>query len=113
MDIKEIIREAVAEFALGKEFSAEHPADEKMGDFATNAALVLSKELGRNPRELALDLVVKLQGNRKFMGLVEKIEPAGPGFINIYLKDKYLLGQMDEVLALDMLVVGLSRVSIQ
>ena len=98
MKIKEIIREAVAEFALGKEFTVEHPADEKMGDFATNAALVLSKELGRNPRELALDLVVKLQGNKKLMSLVEKIEPAGPGFINMYLKDRYLLGQMDKVL---------------
>jgi len=98
MNIKGIIREAIAELTSGKEFSVEHPADEKMGDFSTNAALVLSKELGRNPRELALDLVVKLQGNKKLMGIVEKIEPAGPGFINIYLKDKYLLGQMDKVL---------------
>ncbi len=96
--IKETIKEVVAEFALGKEFAVEHPADEKMGDFSTNAALVLAKNLGRNPRELALDLVVKLQGNEALKEYVEKIEPAGPGFINFYLKDKYLLEEMQEVL---------------
>lgn len=98
VNIKEIIREAVGEFALGKDFTVEHPADEKMGDYSTNVALVLSKELKRNPRELALDLVVKLQENKKLMGLVDKIEPAGPGFINLFLKNKFLLGEMEEVL---------------
>jgi len=95
--MKELIREAVAEFALGKDFTVEHPADEKMGDYSTNIALVLAKELGRNPRELALDLVVKLQSNKKLKDKVERIEPAGPGFINFSLKDSYLLGEMQEV----------------
>jgi arginyl-tRNA synthetase len=99
MNIKEIVREAIAEFSLGKEFTVEHPADEKMGDYATNVALVLAKELKRNPRELALDLVVKLQESEKLVGFVEKIEPAGPGFINFFLKDKFLLEEMNEVLA--------------
>lgn len=98
MKIIEIIREAVVEFALGKEFAVEHPADERMGDFSTNAAMVLAKELGRNPRELAVDLAGKLEGNKKLRDLVEKIEPAGPGFINFWVKDEVLIKRIDEAL---------------
>lgn len=97
MKIKEIIKKAIEELALGKEFTVEHPADEKMGDYATNLALVLAKELKRNPRELALDLVNKLRNNDELMIFVEKIEPAGPGFINIYLNWKYLFENLEEV----------------
>jgi arginyl-tRNA synthetase len=93
MKIREIIREAIAEFALGKEFSVEHPADEKMGDYSTNLAMIMAKELGRNPRELALDLVVKLQGNKKLSDWVEKMEPAGPGFINFWIKKEVLVDE--------------------
>lgn len=96
--IKEIICEAIAEFSLGKEFTVEHPADEAMGDYASNIALVLSKELGRNPRELAVDLVGKLEGNKKLMKVVEKLEVAGPGFINFWIKDSIFLDEMSEVL---------------
>lgn len=98
MKIIEIIREAVAEFALGKEFAVEHPADEKMGDFSTNIAMVLAKELGRNPKELAVDLVGKLEGNKRLGEMVEKIEPAGPGFINFWIKDEVLIKKIDEAL---------------
>jgi len=76
----------------------EHPADEKMGDYSTNIAMVLAKELGRNPRELALDLVGKLEGNKRLRDLVEKIEPAGPGFINFWIKDEVLIKKINEAL---------------
>ncbi|HOX96549.1 MAG TPA: arginine--tRNA ligase [Candidatus Woesebacteria bacterium] len=100
MKIKEIIREAVAEFALGKEFAVEHPADEKMGDYSTNIAMVLAKELGRNPRELAIDLVNKLSDNKNLSKMVEKdnIQVAGPGFINLWIKDEVLISQLNEAL---------------
>ena len=98
MKIKEIIREAILELALAKEFTVEHPADEKMGDYSTNIAMVLAKELGRNPRELALDLVGKLEGNKRLRDLVEKIEPAGPGFINFWIKDEVLIKKINEAL---------------
>ena len=98
MKIKEIIREAIAEYASSKEFSVEHPADEKMGDYSTNLAMVMAKELERNPRELALDLVVKLQGNKEMNKLVERMEPAGPGFINFWIKDEILIKELNEAL---------------
>jgi arginyl-tRNA synthetase len=52
------------------------------GDFATNAAMVLAKELGRPPRELAERIEVALQDPD---GIVRKTEIAGPGFLNFFL----------------------------
>ncbi len=97
MKAKEIIKKAVEELCLGKEFTVEHPADEKMGDYASNVALVLAKELGRNPRELALDLVNKLSINAELTKIVDRVEPAGPGFINFYLNKKYFREEMAAV----------------
>lgn len=98
MTIKEIIKKAVAEYALGKGFTVEHPAEEKLGDYSTNIALVLAKELGRNPRELAVDLVGKMETNKDLKKIVEKIEVAGPGFINFWIKDEVLVKKLNEAL---------------
>jgi arginyl-tRNA synthetase len=100
MKIKEIIRNAITELALGKPFAVEHPAEEKMGDYATNVAMVLAKDLGRNPREIAVDMVNKLQVNEELMKVVdgEKIEIAGSGFINFWVKDEVLVKKLDEAL---------------
>jgi arginyl-tRNA synthetase len=52
------------------------------GDMATNAAMVLAKEAGRKPRELADAITAKLRSD----DIVAKVEVAGPGFINLTLK---------------------------
>jgi arginyl-tRNA synthetase len=64
-------------------FAIEWPADLAHGDFATNAALAAAKTLGRSPRDIADELVIKL---RETLGdEVSSIEAAGPGFVNITL----------------------------
>ena len=50
----------------------------QFGDFATNVALQLAKPLGRNPREIAEEIAASLRDT----GNYEKVEVAGPGFIN-------------------------------
>jgi arginyl-tRNA synthetase len=60
--------------------------DPQFGDFATNIALQLSKQTGKNPREIAAEICGKLKD-----GLIESTEVAGPGFINITLTDAALL----------------------
>jgi len=63
--------------------------DEQFGDYATNVALQLSKRVGKNPREVATELVAELQ---KTLGSsVKDVQIAGPGFINITLADGALL----------------------
>jgi arginyl-tRNA synthetase len=63
-------------------FTVERPGDFAHGDYATNAALVAAKALGKSPREVAEALVNELEG--KIDG-VKKIDVAGPGFINFTL----------------------------
>jgi arginyl-tRNA synthetase len=62
--------------------SVEPPRDPAHGDMATNAAMVLAKEAGKKPRELAEAFADKLRQDP----LVGKVDVAGPGFINLTLK---------------------------
>jgi arginyl-tRNA synthetase len=60
----------------------EPPREAAHGDMATNAAMVLAKDAGRKPRELAEAIAAKLAAD----GAMAKAEVAGPGFINLTLK---------------------------
>jgi arginyl-tRNA synthetase len=60
----------------------EPPREAAHGDMATNAAMVLAKDAGKKPRELAAAIGDKLAGD----DLVAKDEVAGSGFINLTLK---------------------------
>ncbi|HZP68942.1 MAG TPA: arginine--tRNA ligase [Pseudolabrys sp.] len=62
----------------------EPPRDPTHGDMATNAAMVLAKEAGKKPRELAEGIAAKLRGD----GKIASVSIAGPGFINLTLKPK-------------------------
>ncbi|MEN3365860.1 MAG: arginyl-tRNA synthetase [Burkholderiales bacterium] len=61
----------------------ERPRDPTHGDIACNIAMQLAKQLKKNPRELAQSLVAAVQANPAYAGLVESIDIAGPGFINL------------------------------
>src|ERR1700748_471094 len=60
----------------------EPPRDASHGDMATNAAMVLAKEAKSKPRDLAETIAAKLRTE----DLIEKVDVAGPGFINLTLK---------------------------
>src|ERR1044072_3459364 len=60
----------------------EPPRDATQGDMATNAAMVLAKDAKRKPRELAELIAEGLRAD----GLIETVDVAGPGFINLTLK---------------------------
>src|ERR1700732_4974824 len=62
--------------------TVEPPRDPTHGDIATNAAMVLAKDAGRKPRELAEAIAERLRAD----ALVAKVDVAGPGFINLTLK---------------------------
>lgn len=65
--------------------SLELPKDKQFGDMATNAAMVLSKQAGMSPRDLAEALRKDLQGDPD----IEAIEIAGPGFLNFTFKLRF------------------------
>jgi arginyl-tRNA synthetase len=60
----------------------EPPRDASHGDMATNAAMVLAKDAGKKPRDLAEAIATALRADP----IVAKVDVAGPGFINLALK---------------------------
>jgi arginyl-tRNA synthetase len=72
----------------------EPPREAAHGDMATNAAMVLAKDAGRKPRELAQAIAEKLRADE----LLARVEIAGPGFINLTLKPAAWLAALRAVL---------------
>ena len=70
-------------------------------DYQANAAMALAKKAGRNPRELAEAIV----GAAVLDDLVETVEVAGPGFINLTLRPDYLASEVEATAADDRLSV--------
>ncbi len=75
----------------------ERPRDSHHGDLASSVALQLAKKLNRKPRELAEDIVSRLDIST---GAISKIEIAGPGFINFWLAESALSDVLLRVLEL-------------
>ncbi|MGP1284074.1 MAG: arginine--tRNA ligase [Parasphingopyxis sp.] len=75
--------------------AVEPPRDPAHGDLATNAAMVLAKPAGRNPRELAALIAPKLAR----LDGVSAAEIAGPGFINIRLDDQAWRDELQTIAA--------------
>jgi len=67
--------------------------DAKFGDFQANIAMPLSKRLGKSPREIAQAVIDQLQID----DLCETPEIAGPGFINLRLRDQFLSEQISAI----------------
>jgi arginyl-tRNA synthetase len=76
-------------------FAVEAPRKGGSGDLATNVALVLAKPAGKNPRELAELLATELESAAE----VERVELAGPGFINLTLARRAFTDVLREVLS--------------
>ncbi len=96
MDIRKIteslllagIKRKLIHWGVGTEIhvSVEIPRQEDHGDFSTNAAMQLSRHVGRKPREVASELVEAIRREDEG-GWISSLTVAGPGFINIVLSD--------------------------
>jgi arginyl-tRNA synthetase len=95
------LRAAVAELAPqhGLALAFESPKQAAHGDFAITAAMQLARGEKKNPRELAQQLVQALQRQGAVQRWVAALEIAGPGFINLRLKDAAKQAVVAEVLA--------------
>jgi arginyl-tRNA synthetase len=70
------------------------PKIETQGDLSTNAAMLLSKKLKRNPRELAAEIISNLELDKS---VISKTEIAGPGFINFYFTPSFIAEIIKEI----------------
>lgn len=97
--IKELISRAI-EKAYPKvktlHFNVDH-TDEKFGDYSVNAAMILAKQVGERPKEVAkkiIDLIKELDDQK----MIAAAEVAGPGFINFKITLPYLTGKILEII---------------
>jgi arginyl-tRNA synthetase len=94
--LKKIFFETV-EKTYGKEIAEKVYIQETnnsvFGDYQTNFAMITSKDLRQAPRKTAESLIENIQNNE----IIEKLEIAGPGFINIYLKKEFLIEMLLKV----------------
>lgn len=100
--IREVLEETGFKALADKEINFEHPANADFGDYSTNLAMVLYThvEETKSPRELAQKIAEKISESIKEpkYNFVSKVEVAGPGFINFYLSDVWLIERMIKVL---------------
>lgn len=96
--LKELIYQALTSenITFDKEnIVIEIPKDNTHGDYASNVAMQLTRILKKNPREIASELITKLDAD-----YIEKVEIAGPGFINFYVADDYLYENINTIIQL-------------
>jgi arginyl-tRNA synthetase len=71
----------------GRELAIERPPKPELGDYSTNAAMLLAPVLGEQPREVAGRLAERL--GEELGARLDRVEVAGPGFLNLYLSDRW------------------------
>jgi arginyl-tRNA synthetase len=76
--------------------SVETAVNPVFGDYASHAALQLAQRLKKNPRELATQIKTAMEKQKP--AWLEKVEIAGPGFLNFFLASAYLQKQVGEIL---------------
>jgi arginyl-tRNA synthetase len=84
---------ALAE-ALAPDVELERPGEAAHGDYATNAALKLAGTRRQPPREIAQELAAQAEA----LDPVERAEIAGPGFVNIFLRDEWFVDALRTIL---------------
>ena len=88
---------AAIDAEAGGKLSLERPPKPELGDYSTNAAMLLAPAAGAPPREVAERLRAEL--DRILGPSAERIEVAGPGFLNVFLSDRWHREAVAELLA--------------
>ena len=73
----------------GPEPTLERPRQAELGDYSSNAAMLLAAPLGESPRDVAARLCTELERELGAQDSLERAEVAGPGFVNLFLSDAW------------------------
>ena len=77
----------------------ERPPKPELGDYSSNAAMLLARHLSDNPRTVAEQLREQLEADAALAPSLERIEVAGPGFVNFFLADSWYLRALGDLAA--------------
>ncbi len=101
-DIERVVLQSVE--SIGKkinmtglpvEVEVSIPKRKEFGDFSINTAMILAKKMGKNPRQVAELIIENLPGERD--ALFRKVEIAGAGFINFFVKEEAIVSKLAEI----------------
>jgi len=93
--LDQIIKEAFVHAGIEAEPMAVTEAGKpEFGDYQFNGAMALAKKLGKNPRQIAQEIMEKIDTT----GLISKTEIAGPGFINLWIDPTWMEKKLQEML---------------
>lgn len=100
MSIKSQLHESLHQlseklFGISVSFSVDIPENIDHGDYSTNIVLVLAKPVKKSPREVAAILKENLLLDDSLSHIVDKVEIAGPGFINFFLSKTMLINNLN------------------
>jgi arginyl-tRNA synthetase len=99
-DLRSAVQAAAADLGNGAVTpTLERPKKTGFGDYSTNAAMLLAPALKASPREIAERLGAALQ--QRLGDRVERVEVAGPGFLNVFLADAWYTAAVAHMLAAD------------
>jgi len=97
-ELRAAIADACAELHPGiGEMTLERPPRPGLGDYSTNAAMLAAPLLGSAPREIAANLVATI--GERLGDAVDRIEVAGPGFLNLHMSDGWMRAAVAHMLA--------------
>ncbi|MBP6913242.1 MAG: arginine--tRNA ligase [Candidatus Levybacteria bacterium] len=92
-DILFALSELIEQLHEKTEVVLDIPEDYINGDYSSSIALKLSKKMGKPPREIAEEIKQKME--KYHVESLERVEVAGPGFINFYLSKSYLISGLN------------------
>ena len=93
--LKDRLIQALSSFEMNPELAViTTVSDARFGDYQTNVAMVLAKQLRKNPREVASQVMEHLQVD----DCCSSLEVAGPGFINFRFKNEFLEEKLNSLL---------------
>jgi arginyl-tRNA synthetase len=101
-ELRTAVEDAASELRNGKPAprvrpTLERPKQAGFGDYSTNAAMLLAPSLGAKPRDIAERLAGALSG--RLGARVERVEVAGPGFLNVFLAEDWFVSALRDLLA--------------
>jgi len=92
--IKSCVEKGLFSIVEVPDIEIEMTKDPSFGDYASNAAMVLASRARMKPRKIAEDILANISDPHS---MIEKIEIAGPGFINIFIKPEFWAASLEEI----------------
>ena len=96
--LDKVIADSIRKVSQIEEINVEIPEIESHGDYSSNVAMQVASSHKKDPQEVAQELVIKLNEEVQLKEFIEKIDIAHPGFINFWVKDIYLLDNLNKII---------------